>query len=86
MLPIEIIIPSLVLNLVYILLKVLEQKDKFKHIVGKLTNSKNKLENSLKEYNNSLQLTEIKNNVDDDVAEFIETLTELTDIIKFTTV
>jgi len=86
MLPIEILIPSLVLNLLYILLKLMENKQKFKNIVEKLTCSKNKLENSLHSYKDSLKLTEFKEDMENDIVEFVDIMNDLSEIINFNTV
>jgi hypothetical protein len=86
MIPIELLIPSLLLNLIYILLKLLDHKQKFKHIIDKLINNKEQLEKSIRTYKESIYETEYKEELDDDIIKFIETITDLTQIISFKTV
>jgi len=78
MVPIEILIPSLCLNLIYIILKLIENKNRYCQIYHRLTKSRDNLEKSIKDYKESITTNEIDNNACiDDIESFIETMDEL---------
>ena len=71
MLPLEILIPSLVLNLIYVILKLIESRDRYVILYNKLTKSKSQLEKSISDYKKSISLNEIHDETLENIENFI---------------
>lgn len=83
MLPLEILIPSLCLNLIYLILKLIESKDKYIRLYNKLTKSKCVLEKSISDYKKSISLNEINNETLENIENFIDVMEDLNKVIIF---
>lgn len=83
MLPLEILIPSLILNLIYIILKLLESKDKYVKLYNKLTQSKSQLEKSISDYKKSISLNEIHDEALENIENFLDVMEDLNKVIIF---
>jgi hypothetical protein len=83
MLPLEILIPSLVLNLIYVILKLIESRDRYVILYNKLTKSKSQLEKSISDYKKSISLNEIHDETLENIENFIDVMEDLNQVINF---
>lgn len=83
MIPLELLIPSLCLNLLYVILRLIDNKDKYIKLYNKLTKSKSELEKSISDYKKSISLNEIHNDTMNNIENFIDIMDDLNEVIIF---
>lgn len=82
MIPIEILITSICLNVIYIIIKLLENNKKYQNLHNKLYKSKSNLEKSIRDYK-SISKTEINDDILNNVDNFIDIMDDLNKTINF---
>jgi hypothetical protein len=82
MIPIEILITSICLNVIYIIIKLLENNKKYHNLHTKLYKSKSNLEKSIRDYK-SISETEINDDILNNVDNFIDIMDDLNKTINF---
>lgn len=84
MIPLEILITSICINVIYLIIKLIHSKDKYQKLYSKLIKSKSNLENSIREYKNQSSISnEMNDETMDDIENFIDILEDLNNEIIF---
>lgn len=83
MIPLEILITSICINVIYLIIKLIHSKDKYQKLYSKLIKSKSNLENSIREYKNQSSISNEMNDELDDIENFIDILEDLNTEIIF---